>query len=140
VVLVADHPRPEAFLEQMSLSAMPAIETLRVQAVQPVHHPRQLLARPFDDQVVMGPEQRPGDEAGSEQIGGLVEEIDERGAVDVVDEDEAAAGASGTRMEEPVGEPATRSTRHGSDGRAAAAGAPAIVTLSLQGLSLGHGR
>jgi hypothetical protein len=140
VVLVADHPRPEAFLEQMSLSAMPAIETLRVQAVQPVHHPRQLLARPLDDQVVMGSEQRPGEEAGSEQIGGLVEEVDERRAVDIVEKDKAAAGASRARMEYPVGEPATRSTRHGCDGRAAAAGPPAIVTLSLQGLPLGHGR
>jgi hypothetical protein len=140
VLLVADDPRPEALLEQVPLSAMPAVEPLGVQAVQPVHHRGQLLTRALDDQVVVRSEHRPGDEAHTEQVGGLIEQVDEGQSIDVVEKHEPAAGSPRTDVEEPIREPGAGSTRHGYDGRAGVSSAPAIVMHLLQGLSLGGGR
>jgi len=102
VLFVVDHPGPEALLEEVALPAVPAVEPLRVQAVQAVHHRRQLLARSLDDEVVVRAHQAPREQADAEQPGGLLEKAEERLPVDVVCEDEDAAGSSRARVEEAV--------------------------------------
>jgi len=89
----------------MALPAMAAVEPLRVQAVQTVHHRRQLLAGRFEHEVVVRAHQTPRDQANAEQPSRLLEQPKERLAVGVVGEDHSAAGSSRTGVEEAVREP-----------------------------------
>jgi len=82
---------------------MAAIESLRVQAVQAVHHRGQLLARRLDDEVVVRAHQAPREQADAEQSRRLLEEPEECLPVGVVCEDEDPAGSLRADVEEPVG-------------------------------------
>ena len=139
--VVADLPRPEALLEEVAFAAMAPIEPLRVEPQHAVHHPTQLRRRRhLDDHVEVRAEQRPCQELDSEHLRGAMEEYHERVAIFVVEEYESAAGSPRTDVEPAWRERAAGYARHGSEARRAFGGAPAIVTLSLQGLSLGPGR
>jgi hypothetical protein len=73
VILVVDDPREEALLEQMAFATVSSVEALRVQAVQPVHHRRQLLAGRLHDEVVVRAHHAPREQANAEEPCGLNE-------------------------------------------------------------------
>jgi hypothetical protein len=141
VILVADHPRPEALLEEMALPAVPAIEALRVEAEDAMHHPAQLTRRRhLHDHVEVRAEHGVRQKLDPEHLRCAMQQHHERVAVHVVDEDEHAARPPRPDVKPARRQEASRDPRHGSDGRGAPAAAPAFVTLSLQGLSPGPGR
>jgi hypothetical protein len=51
VLVVADHLRVEALLEEMTDALVPFIESLRVDAVEAVHTARDVFELGLDDQV-----------------------------------------------------------------------------------------
>jgi hypothetical protein len=125
----------------MAFATVAAVESLRVEPQHPVHHSAQLRRRRrLDDHMEVRSEHRPRQQFDAEQLRCAMQQDDERVPIHVVEENEHAARALRADVEPTRREAATRRTRHGSDGRAAPAGAPAVVTLPLQGLSLGHGR
>jgi hypothetical protein len=141
VLLVPDHPRPVPLFEEVALAFVAAIEALRIEAEHAVHHPTQLRRRRrLDDHVEVRPENRVRQELDSEHLRGAVEQHDEGVAVNVVEEYEHAARPSRTDVKPARREETARCARHASDRRGALASAPAVVTVSLQGLSLGLGR
>ena len=124
----------------MPAALMPAVETLREESVEAVNGVRHLLTLGLDDEVVVGPHQAPGDDTPSPQLGNLRQEQDESTTVVVVREDDGTADAARGDVEEAVGELTAGPAWHVALDRSAAFGGRAvIVTLSLQGLSLGRG-
>jgi hypothetical protein len=141
MLLVVDHPRREPLLEQMALPAVSAVEPLGVEADQPVHRCRELGLPALDDDVEMRAEQAPRVEPQPEELHGLLQQERERRAVGVVEEDEASASAARRDVVVAVREVRSWSPWHASaDGNGGRAAAPAVGTLSSQGLSLGHVR
>ncbi|HST24752.1 MAG TPA: hypothetical protein VLJ76_02060 [Gaiellaceae bacterium] len=111
--LVVDHPRGEAFLVKVSLAAVPAVESLGVETVEPVHARRKPVAWRLDEQVVMRPHQAPGVNAPAEHFGDLTELASKGFPVEIVKEDVHAADAARRDVEEAVlGQVGARSARH----------------------------
>jgi hypothetical protein len=130
VLLVLDHPRREALLEEMALAPVSAVEALRVDADQPVHRGGELPLGALRDHVEVRTHHAPRVQADTEQPRGLLEQVDERCAVDVVEEDCDAAGTARGDVVEAVGKVAARSAWHVIDGRALPICAPALGTVS----------
>jgi hypothetical protein len=97
----------------MSLAPVATVESLCVQAVQPVHARRKALARRFHEQVVMRPHEAPRMNPPAEHLDHLAEEPAKRLAVEVVDVDVRSGDAARRHVEEAVfGELGASSARH----------------------------
>jgi hypothetical protein len=114
VLVVADHRRVEALLEEMADALVPFIESLRVDAVEAVHTARDVLELGLDDQVEVIVEQAVGDDGPAEACGRVGEETHPAQAVDVVDDDRHPRDAADSDVEGAGGRKnATRQARHG---------------------------
>jgi len=96
---------------------MPPVEPLRVDADQTVHRRRELLLRPFGDDVKVRTHQAPGVEAHAEELRRPVEETGELLSISVVEEDGGAARAARRDVEVAVGEVRARAAGHPSADR-----------------------
>jgi hypothetical protein len=102
MVVVLDDPRMEALLEQMPLSLPPRVETLRVDACEPVHAQRQALSFHLHQQVEVRSHQAPGVQLPVEFRGDAPEHHPEPIAVEVVQEYEPAGDALRGDVEDAV--------------------------------------
>lgn len=125
--LVVDHPSLEAFLVQVSLAVVPAVETLCVKTGKPVHSGGEPFATRFDQQVIVRSHQAPGVQLPAESLDGLIQQGKEGLPVEVVGENEDPARSARGHVEEAVlGKMRSRSPRHAvRDGSAAELAKPA---------------
>jgi hypothetical protein len=87
VTLVGRHARLEAALEEMPAPVVAAVEAHRVEAVQPLHAPRELGLRRLDQDVEVVVEQVPDVDRPAEPRLDLHEQLPPRLAVEVVEHD-----------------------------------------------------
>ena len=71
--VVVNDPGLEALLVQMALSAVPLVESLCIQAVQPMHARGELVELDFDEDVEVGPHLHPAVDSPAEEPGDLRE-------------------------------------------------------------------
>jgi hypothetical protein len=112
MVVAVDHPRGEASAPEMAMAAVPAVETLRVAAVEVLHPARELLLRGLDDQVVVRAHEAHRVHAPAVAVHALFEEPHERITVGIVAEDECAEDATRRYVEETVRERGSQHARH----------------------------
>lgn len=125
----------------MALSAVSAVEPLRVDAVEAVHRTREPFSPSLRDEVEVRAEQAPSVQPQSVELGDLFEELRKRAAIEIVEEDEDSAGSPRRDVvDAAIGEVESGSARHRNDGTRRLAGPHALVTVLSQGLSLGHVR
>jgi len=86
-----DHSGPEAFAEDVVTSAVPLVEGTGVLAVQVAHAVGEVRERRLDDEVVVVAEQAASVEPPAVAAADAPQELDEDGAIPVVDEDRSAA-------------------------------------------------
>jgi hypothetical protein len=86
-----DHPGPEPFAEDVVTSAVTFVEGAGVLAVQVAHAVGEVRERCLDDEVVVVAEQAASVEFPPVAPPDAPQELDEDGAVPVVDEDRGAA-------------------------------------------------
>ena len=86
-----DHLGPEASAEDVVTSAVPLVEGTGVLAVQVAHAVGEVRQRRLDDEVIVVAEQAASVEPPAVAAADAPEELDEDGAVPVVDEDRSAA-------------------------------------------------
>ncbi len=113
VVVVNDAARAEPVAEEVSLSFVLAVELLGVDAVDAVEPARECRLCRLDHEVVVVAEQREGMHLPSVCVDGVAQEPEEREPVAGVAEDRAAVDALDPDVEDPVGEPASKRSRHG---------------------------
>lgn len=87
VRVTLDHASGEPFLEQMAPSPVPAVEALRIDAVEAMHSARHVLTWRLDEQVVMGPQQAPRVAPPTEPVDNGAEQAEKSLAVEIVGED-----------------------------------------------------
>jgi hypothetical protein len=85
-----DHSGPEPFAEDVVASAMTLVESAGVLAVEIAHAVGEVRERRLDDQVVVVPEQAASVQPPAVAAADVAQELDEDGAVPVVEEDRGA--------------------------------------------------
>jgi hypothetical protein len=118
--LVADHPGAEASAEEVAPPSAPAVEVLRVAAVQPLHAVREVLALRLHHQVVVVAEQAVGGDAPVVAARDDEEHREEDEAVERVAVDHEPVDAARPHVEVAVGEQRAEDS-HAYDGTRAAA-------------------
>ena len=78
----------------MAAPSVAPIESLGVDPVQSMHRPRKLLAPTFDNEVEVGAEQAPGEDANLEELQSAPKQPSKRGAIVVVDKDHRPTGSA----------------------------------------------
>jgi len=114
VVLVSDHPRREAFLEQVPAPFMAGVVLPRVDAVEPTKRRRELVRRALDDQVVMRPHQAVGVNAKAEGPRNSAQEGEKEASVNVVPEERQLGNRAGGDVEQAVRKMETWNAGHGA--------------------------
>ncbi len=94
VVVAIDHPGVEPTLEQMPNPVVPAVESLCVESVQPLHPIGEIRLHRLEHEVEVVVEQDPGMQNPDEATRCLVQRSPPPGAVDVVEHDRPLFDAS----------------------------------------------
>jgi hypothetical protein len=132
VVLVADHPRPEAFSEQGSLASVDDVVLAGVGAVRPVERVREVLDATGDDRVVMRVQEAVRVERDRVVAQSRQEEVEEQDAIAVgLEEHRFVNGVRGV-VEEAVGERRAKDAGHGLYSTVGRAGRRPAAELSTQ--------
>lgn len=94
VLVAIDHPAIEPTLEQMPDPVVPAVESLCVESVQPLHPSREIRLHGLEHEVEVVVQQDPGMQDPVEATRCLVERSPPPGAIDVVEHDPPLFDAS----------------------------------------------
>ena len=118
VALVFDQAHTEALLKQVADPIVPAVETLRVHEVEPVHPAREVLAGGFHDQVEVVVQHAERVEEPTEPPLRVADPANDRIAVEVVSDDGLPRDAADGYVDDAVRrkDGRTRPTGHCDDG------------------------
>jgi hypothetical protein len=98
--------------EEVAVAAVPLVVALGVPAVHAVHEPRQVCCRSLEQQVVVVPHQAVRTAANAELSTEAVQQPEEPLPVGVVHEERLVRHGTRRHVEDPVGETASRLSRH----------------------------
>jgi len=107
----------ETLAEQMAPTAMPAVELPGVDAVQRLHRPRDARfggGADDDEQVIVGVEQTPRDDAPADAIRHPAQRCEERDPIEIAEEDRLIVDPVRGDVSGDAGVEGARSARHGS--------------------------
>jgi hypothetical protein len=114
VLLRLDDSRREAVAEEVPPAPVAAVEALRVDAVEPLHPDRKVLARGLEHQVVVVVEQAERLQAPARPDGDACEQAEELATVLVAHDDRALLDAPRADVEVAVREERAERTGHGA--------------------------
>lgn len=110
----------EATLEEMSIEPVNAVETLGVDAIQPLHSEGQVDGGAFDEQVVVRIEEAVAPDLPTRLLADAIEDREEEAPVSIHEEDRLVSISARGDVEEAVGQRGAVLSRHATEDRARA--------------------
>jgi hypothetical protein len=132
LLLGFDHPRPEPFPEDVVDAAMALVEGARVLAVQVTHPVGEIRERRLDHEVVVVSEQAARVKPPAVALSHALQDLDEDGAVPVVEEDRRVVVSLGAEVVVRAGGEVAVRASHRGDRTAGASPEEGGVSVPLQ--------